>query len=91
MRSYLLPSSLPRTDVLHVGQSCDIACRLTAHVRDHEAAYPDESDRPTLHGVWAAVNQVLRDGVEAYIGKRLCPSGTYPDVPPVPVTMPLIA
>lgn len=89
-RSYLLPSSLRTTDVVHVGQAFNIAERLDDHARDHEAAYPVLLVRPSLHVVWAAVNPILRDGVEAYVGGCLRPAGTYPDAQPVPVTLPLV-
>lgn len=74
----------------HVGQACDIARRHADHARDHEAAYPNALTRPALHCVWAAVNVLLRDDVEAYMGKRPCPAGTYADVVPVPVMLPLV-
>lgn len=82
----LLPAA-----VVYVGQACDIAAHLAVHAQDHEATYPDELNRPTLHGAWAAVNPVLRDGVEAYVGRRLCPAGTYPDATAVPVTLPVVS
>jgi hypothetical protein len=43
-----------------------------------------------LRVTWAAVPSHLRDGVERYLADRLHPliGRRYPDVPPIPVTLP---
>ena len=89
-RRYHYPSLVQTTDVLHVGQAADIAARLDDHARAHEARYPLPIGRPDLCRAWAIVNPFLRDGVERYVGNRLCPGGVYPDGTPVPVTLPTL-
>lgn len=94
-KRYYYPSSIPVTDVLHVGQADDIADRLADHVRQHEAPDPVLGllgllGRPDLRLIWAAVTPGLRDGVENYVGNCLRPGGVYPDAIPVRVTLPVL-
>lgn len=72
-------------EVVHVGQSDDVAARIAVHAGLYGfLAHPD---RP-LQAVWAVVIPTLRNGAERYVGERLHPSGRYPTDPPLPVTLP---
>ncbi len=71
---------------VRVGQG-NIRERLTAHRNDPDVqAYALH----TLYVTWASVLSVSRDGVEAFLAKRLQPlvGERFPTVPPIDVILP---
>lgn len=95
VKRYHYPLATPVTTVVHVGQTEDIAKRLDDHVREYVdplQGLPVKAltlvGSPIIQATWAAVARDLRNGVENYVGNRLCPGGVYPNVTPVPVTLP---
>lgn len=71
----------PKT--VKVGQG-NIRTRLTVHRENFPELYPDQE----LLVTWTSVPSIYQDGVENYVGNRLQPEGTYPDVSPIPVNLP---
>ena len=74
-------------EVVHVGQSYNIARRLSDHYWENVLKYPYFVD---LCAAWAMVIPGLRDGVERYVGDWYLPGDKHPDVAPVAVTLPRI-
>ena len=72
---------------LKAGQG-DVRARVQNHLRD-----PRFEDFPNIRFTYAAISAVHRDGVERYLGDSLRPlfAERYPDVPPIPVVLPLVA
>lgn len=62
--------------------------RMQAHMRD-----PRINHHPYLRFTYASLSWIHKDGVERYLGETLGPlvAERFPDVPRIPVNLPLVA
>jgi predicted GIY-YIG superfamily endonuclease len=88
---YTAGSLLGGPAILRVGQG-DVANRLREHRQNLTILSYQRRNGPVMV-VWASVSPLIVDGVERYLADRYRPllGEAFPDVRPVPVTLPLAA